>query len=205
MAKKTTKSVVSGKVAVYIRVSTSGQSLESQKAVIENWLKGHGLEATWYSDKTTGTTFNRPGFNQLQADIFNGLVDTVVIYKLDRLSRTMVEGLNVLQAWLDKGIRLVSVTQQMDFSGALGKTLAGFLLGISEMEMEVRRERQADGIAIAKAAGVYKGRKEGSRAYDLGRMLEMKAKGLSNAEIATALGCNIKTVQRAVKENAQTA
>jgi hypothetical protein len=68
----------------------------------------------------------------------------------------------VLCDWCDKGLRVVSVTQQIDFNGTVGKMLGAVLLGIAQMEQETRRERQAAGIAEAKKAGKYKGRKPGT-------------------------------------------
>jgi len=70
-------------------------------------------------------------------------VKTVVVYKLDRLSRSLREEINVLAKWCDKRLRVVSVTQQIDFNGETSKLLAAVLLGIAEMEQETRRERQA--------------------------------------------------------------
>jgi len=74
----------------------------------------------------------------------------------------MRDGINVLCDWCDKGLRIVAVSQQIDFNGTMGKMLAAMLLGVAEMEQETRRERQAVGIAAAKAKGVYRGRKQGT-------------------------------------------
>ena len=81
-------------------------------------------------------------FERLQRSIFNGQVKTVVIWKLDRLSRKMRDGINVLCEWCDRGVRVVSVTQQIDLSGTVGKMIAAVLLGVAEMEQETRRERE---------------------------------------------------------------
>ena len=71
-----------------------------------------------------------------------------------QLSRSLRDGINVLWEWCDKGLRVVSVTQQINFNGTVGKMMAAVLLGIAEMEQETRRERQAAGIAVAKKAGI---------------------------------------------------
>jgi len=190
------------KVAAYIRVSTVGQNLEGQREAIQRWLNGHGLtDVVWFEDKFSGETTDRPGFDALQAAIFHGEIETIVVYKLDRISRNMVQGVNVLHEWLDKGIRLVSVTQQFDFSGPLGKTLAAFLLGLSEMEMEIRRERQAEGIAVAKRQGKYTGRKPGTFKVDPERVQELR-KTLTIQETANALGCSVRTVCKFQKQAA---
>lgn len=184
----------STKVGVYIRVSTVEQNLDGQRLSIQTWLDGQGLTAVWYEDKSTGNNLDRAAFTALQQDVFNGKVKTVVVYKLDRLSRSLRDGINVLTDWLDAGIRVVSVTQQLDFSGAAGKLIASVLFAVSEMETETRKERQADGIKAAKAKGVYKGRAKGSSTVDSGRVRELKAQGLKVTEIATSLGISRQSV-----------
>jgi hypothetical protein len=121
-------------------------------------------------------------------DIFNGEIQTVVCWKLDRVSRCLRDGINRLADWCDKGVRVVSVTQQLDFSGATGKLIASVLFAVAEMEQETRRERQAAGIAAAKEEGKYKGRKPGTTKAAPRRAIQLRAKGLSDREIATALG-----------------
>ncbi len=80
-------------------------------------------------------------------------------------------------------MRVISVTQQIDLSGTVGKVVAGVLFGLAEIELTHIRERQAAGIAEAKAKGVYKGRKKGTLKADPARARELKAKGMKLAEI----------------------
>ena len=110
--------------------------------------------------------------------MFAGEVGTVVIYKLDRLCRSLRDGINVLCEWCDKGLRVVSVTQQIDFNGAVGKMLAAVLLGIAEMEQETRRERQASGIAVAEEAGRVSGAEGGHDEGQAGTGLETPRPGV---------------------------
>jgi DNA invertase Pin-like site-specific DNA recombinase len=181
--------------AVYIRVSTVGQKEASQRQEIDRWLKGHGIKAVeYFVDKRTGDNLNRPAFERLQKAIFNGEVKTVCVYKLDRLSRSLQDGIDVLCKWLKQGVRVVSVTQQLDFSGTTGKLIAAVLFAVAEMEQETRRERQAAGIAAAKASGVYLGRKPGTTIAKPSRAKELREKGHSIAEICKALGVKERTV-----------
>ena len=127
---------IAKKVACYVRVSTVGQNEAGQRAEIERWLTGNGIDpasVVWFVDKKSGDNLNRPAFEKLQAAVFAGEVGTIVVYKLDRLSRKLREGLNTLCDWCERGLRVVSVTQQIDFNGTVGKMLAAVLLGIAEM------------------------------------------------------------------------
>lgn len=184
-------------VACYVRVSTVGQNEAGQRAEIERWLTGTGVPldtVRWFVDKgQSGDSLKRPAFGQLQAAIFAGEVGTVCTYKLDRLSRSLRDGINVLSDWCDKGLRVVSVTQQIDFNGTVGKLLAAVLLGIAQMEQETRRERQAAGIAAAKRRGVYQGRRPGTTKANPERAARLKAQGLTIDEISSALGVSRPT------------
>jgi DNA invertase Pin-like site-specific DNA recombinase len=185
-------------IACYVRVSTVGQNQAAQRTEIERWLAGNGIApggVRWYVDKgKSGDSLKRPAFEQLQTAVFAGDVGTVVTYKFDRLSRSLRDGINVLCEWCDKGLRVVSVTQQIDFNGTVGKMPAAVLLGIAEMERETRRERQAAGIAVAKKAGKYRGRKVGTTKAMPERALKLRDSGLSAEEIAKSLGVSRSTV-----------
>lgn len=183
------------KTAVYVRVSTIGQKEASQRQEIDRWLRGHGIkDAVYYVDKKTGDNLKRPAFERLQSAIFNGEVKTVIVYKLDRLSRSLKDGINTLTDWLNQGVRIVSVTQQLDFSGATGQLVAAVLFAVAQMEQETRRERQAAGIAAAKADGVYLGRKPGSTKAKPARAKQLRDKGNTVPEIAQAMGVSQRTV-----------
>ena len=189
---------------IYVRVSTIGQNAAGQKREIRRWLKGNGIDepdVRWYIDKSSGDDLDRPAFERLQRDVFHGEIDTVVVWKLDRLSRSLRDGINVLADWCDRGLRVVSVTQQIDFNGTVGKMLAAVLLGVAEMEQETRRERQAAGIAAARERGVYSGRIAGTTKAKPERAARLRDRGMSDNEIATALGVSRRTVQRYLNDS----
>jgi len=189
------------KLAAYIRVSTTGQTLASQKAELESWIAGNCPErdVVWFEDKATGNNTDRPGFAKLQKAVFNGEVDTILVYKLDRLSRKLQDGINVICGWVDSGIRIVAVSQQIDFNGTVGKMFASVILAVAEMEQETRKERQAAGIAVAKKAGKYKGRKAGTHKADTARAKELREAGHPVSEIANLLGVSRPTVYAYLK------
>jgi DNA invertase Pin-like site-specific DNA recombinase len=86
----------------------------------------------------------------------------VVVWKLDRFSRRQRDGINLLADWCERGVRVVSVTQQIDLNGAVGRMVASVMFGLAEIESEYRRERQAAGIHVARKNGLYKGRQKGT-------------------------------------------
>jgi len=187
------------KIAAYVRVSSRHQKTDGQEAEIKKWLDGNGIatnQVEWYRDTETGKTLDRPAFQRLQKDIFNGKVKLVVCWKLDRLSRRLKDGVNLLADWCDRGLKVVVVTQQIELNGPVGRMIAAVLLGLAEIELEYRRERQEAGISVAKKKGVYKGRKIGTTKGVPKRAVELKDKGLSPGEIATALGVSERTVFR---------
>jgi DNA invertase Pin-like site-specific DNA recombinase len=191
-------------VAAYIRVSAVGQNEAGQRAEIERWLSGNGIDpasARWFVDNgKSGESLKRPAFEQLQAAVFAGEIGAVVTYRLDRLSRSLRDGINTLGGWCEKGIRVVATSQQLDFNGRMGELLAAVLFGIAAMEQETRRERQAAGIAEAKKKGKYKGRKVGTTKAKPERALALRAKGLKVDEIARSLGVSRNTVFRYLEQ-----
>lgn len=150
--------------AIYIRVSSpKGQKTDSQRAELEAWRKRHGLKSVqWFEDRDSATNLQRTAFQQLQSAIFTGEIETVVVWKLDRLARSLKDGINILAYWCKRDVRVISITQQIDLSGTVGHLIASLLFGIAEMELQHAKERQAIGIALARKRGVYKGRQAGT-------------------------------------------
>lgn len=186
-------------IACYCRVSSRNQKNDSQKEEITRWLKGNSIKASqvrWFEDKETGKTLSRRAFDRLQALIFHGEVKTVVVWKLDRLSRRQKDGINLLADWCERGVRVVSVTQQIDLSGAVGRMVASVMFGLAEIELEYRRERQAAGIRVARSRGVYTGRRKGTTKRKPARAQQLRKRGLSIPEIANALDVSERTVFR---------
>lgn len=182
--------------AAYIRVSSpKGQKTDSQRAELEAWAKRQRFKnVEWFEDRETGKHLDRPAFQRLQAAIFAGSVDTVIVWKLDRLARSLKDGVNVLADWCQRGIRVISVTQQIDLSGPVGQMIAGVLFGVAAIELQHSKERQAVGIADAKKRGVYTGRKAGTTKAQPARAQALRKQGLKIPEIAQALGIKERTV-----------
>jgi len=184
--------------AAYIRV-TSDQDESGQRREINRWLAKSGMHnAQYYLDKKPG---DRRDFCRLQQDIFAGRVKTVVVHRLDRLFRSLRDGINVLCDWCDKGVRVVAAAQQIDFCGNSVRMLTAVLLDIAEMERHIRKERQDAGIAAAKDRGVYTGRPKGATkaGVDTSLASELRRRGLTQAEIAATMGVSVSSVRRYLK------
>ncbi|MFH1921449.1 MAG: recombinase family protein [Planctomycetota bacterium] len=189
-------------IAAYVRVSSKGQKTDSQEAELRKWLRANGYDlrqVEWYIDKETGKTLRRPEFDRLQRDIFDGKIKTVISWKLDRLSRRLRDGVNLLADWCEKGLKIIVTTQRIELNGPVGRMIAAVMLGLAEIELEYRAERQAAGIAAAKRKGVYIGRKDGTTKADPTRAQQLHHQGLNHGEIAEALGVSRRTVIRYLK------
>lgn len=191
-------------IACYCRVSTRHQKNDSQRAEITRWLKNNDLDLShvrWFEDKESGTAIRRFAFEQMQKAIFEGLIKTVVVWKLDRISRRQRDGINILANWCERDVRVISVTQQIDLRGAVGRMVASVMFGLAEIELEYRKERQAAGVRVAQKAGVYTGRRKGTTKEKPNRATALKCQGLTATEIAKALGVSKRTVFRYLKQN----
>jgi DNA invertase Pin-like site-specific DNA recombinase len=184
--------------AVYIRVSTSQQrsGQESQRDAIQQYLDGHHLQAIWFEDELSGRTTKRPGFEKLQKAIFNGEIKTVVIWKLDRLSRSLRDGINILTDWIEQDIRIVAIAQQLDFSGVTGKIIASVLFAVAEMERENIRENTMRGLERARKRGKRLGRPKKITPLQAANLIK---EGFSITKVAETLGVSRPAIYAALK------
>src|SRR6266436_4167391 len=162
----------------YARVSTTDQNLEIQEAA----LRSAGCDLI-RSEKRSGTT--TAGRTELQTLLdFLRKGDVLMVTRIDRLARSIGDLQDIVRAMKARGASLKATEQPIDTSTAAGKCFLDMLGVFAEFETNLRRERQLEGIAKAKAAGVYKGR-PGS--IDAAKVRAMKAEGMGATEIANAL------------------
>lgn len=136
----------------YVRVSTVEQNEERQQQALEK----RGIDK-WFTEKMSGKDARRP---QLQAMLeFAREGDTIFIHDLSRLGRNTEDLLHITAQLQAKGIHLVSNKESIDTSSATGKLIFTMIAAIAEFERTNLKERQREGIAIAKKKGKYKGRK----------------------------------------------
>jgi DNA invertase Pin-like site-specific DNA recombinase len=173
----------------YARVSTSDQSLDVQDTA----LRAAGAEKV-FAEKLSGTTNSRP---QLQAAVdFCREGDTFIVTRLDRFARSSVDLHNIVAALVAKGVDFRCTEQAgVDTSTSSGKLMLGMLGAVAEFETGIRHERQMEGIARAKRAGIYSGRKA---SIDHGEVLKMYRSGMGATAIAAHLNIGRASVYRIV-------
>lgn len=172
----------------YARVSTDDQDLSIQREA----LKAAGCEIV-REEKISGAS--RQGRKELETLMqFLREGDTLVVTRLDRLARSMDDLSEIVRDLQAKGVALKATEQPVDTSSAAGKAFFQMLGLFAEFETNLRRERQMEGIAKAKAAGVYKGRKPSIDVDEVRRLRDVEGMGAS--EIARALGIARTSVYR---------
>ncbi|HEX3888501.1 MAG TPA: recombinase family protein [Phenylobacterium sp.] len=172
----------------YARVSSAGQSLEVQ----EEQLTAAGCTKV-FAEKRSGTT--REGREQL--DLALGYVregDVLVVTRLDRLARSLVDLRKITDGLTAKGVGFRVLHQgSIDTTKSDGRLMLNILASFAEWELDIRKERQMDGIAKAKAAKVYKGR---PATLDGDEVRRLHAEGMRPAHIAKRLGVARSSVYR---------
>jgi DNA invertase Pin-like site-specific DNA recombinase len=171
----------------YARVSTGEQSVDIQRDA----LKAAGCELV-RAEKVTGTS--RHGRHELDTLLqFLRPGDTLMVTRVDRLARSIRDLQNLVHDLKVRNITLKATEQPIDTSTAAGKCFLDMLGVFAEFETNLRKERQAEGIAKAKDEGRYKGRKP---TVDVAEVRRLKAAGLGATDIADRLGIARTSVYR---------
>ena len=155
--------------AVYTRKSSEEgleqafNSLDAQREACEAFIASQRSEG-WvlvhdrYDDGgVSGGTLDRPALKRLLADIEAGLVDVVVVYKIDRLSRSLMDFAKLVQTFDQHDVTFVSVTQSFNTTTSMGRLMLNILLSFAQFEREVIGERVRDKIAASRARGMWMG------------------------------------------------
>jgi DNA invertase Pin-like site-specific DNA recombinase len=171
----------------YARVSTTDQDLSIQEAA----LRAAGCDVI-RAEKQSGTSTQ--GRAELRTVLdFIGKGDVLLVTRVDRLARSIGDLQDIVRALKAKGAILKATKQPIDTGIAAGKCFLDMLGVFAELETNLRRERQLEGIAKAKADGVYKGRKP---SIDQAQVGKLKAEGLGATEIAKRLKIGRASVYR---------
>src|SRR6185437_15726634 len=155
--------------AVYTRKSSEEgleqdfNSLHAQREACEAFIRsqqgeGWRLVKTAYADGgLSGGTMDRPALQRLLDDIRHGLIDVIVVYKVDRLTRSLADFAKMVEIFDAQGVSFVAVTQQFNTTTSMGRLTLNVLLSFAQFEREVTGERIRDKIAASKRKGMWMG------------------------------------------------
>jgi site-specific DNA recombinase len=138
-------------------------SLDAQREACEAYIRsqaGEGwtpIRARYDDGGYSGGTLDRPALERLLADLQAGQVDTVVVYKVDRLTRSLADFAKIVEVFDANGVSFVSVTQQFNTTTSMGRLTLNMLLSFAQFEREVTGERIRDKIAASKRKGLWMG------------------------------------------------
>lgn len=155
--------------AIYTRVSSDAgleqefNSLDNQREAAEAHIRAQQFEGwqlidTAYDDGGfSGGSMERPGLQRLLADVRAGLIDIIVVYKVDRLTRSLADFAKLVELFDAHGVSFVSVTQSFNTTTSMGRLTLNVLLSFAQFEREVTGERIRDKIAASKKKGIWMG------------------------------------------------
>lgn len=176
----------------YIRVSSFDQNPERQLEQVE--------VSKVFTDKASGKDTERPALEELLAFVREG--DTVVVHSMDRLARNLDDLRRLVQQLTKRGVRIEFVKECLTFTGE-DSPMANLLLSVmgafAEFERALIRERQHEGIALAKQRGAYRGRK---KALSPGQVVELQQRagtGEQKAKLAREYGISRETLYQYLK------
>ena len=183
---------MSGQVVGYIRVSSTDQNAARQVEALT------GTDRL-FVDKLSGKNTERPALTEMLAYVREG--DTVRVASLDRLARNLDDLRRLVTDLTANGVRVEFIKESLVFTGddnAMARLLLSVMGAFAEFERSLIRERQAEGIAVAKARGVYKGRRPALNSEQVAEARAKVAQGVPKAAVARDLGVSRQTLYSAL-------
>ena len=188
------------RAALYARVSTADQqTLPMQVETMRDHAARRGWRVTAVVEDVASGAKDRPRRQQLIDSARRRDVDVVVVWRLDRWGRSLVDLVSTLQELSSLGVGFVSLSEALDLTTPGGRALAGMLAVFAEFERDILRERVRAGIAQARKEGRPHGRPK-TAAKLAGRMRTLRRQGLSKRQIAEQLGVSRTSVIRHLAE-----
>jgi DNA invertase Pin-like site-specific DNA recombinase len=181
-----------GQIVGYVRVSTFDQNTDRQ-------LEGVHLDKV-FTDKASGKDTKRPEFDSLMQYVREG--DTVVVHSMDRLARNLDDLRQTVQRLTGQGIKIQFLKENLIFTGE-DSPMATLMLSVmgafAEFERALIRERQREGIALAKQRGAYRGRKRSLSGKDIAEVRRRIDAGEKKAKVAREYGISRETLYQYLK------
>jgi DNA invertase Pin-like site-specific DNA recombinase len=186
------------RVALYARVSTAQQqTIPLQLEHLHEYAARRGWRVGLVrSEAKSGAELGRTARADVMLAARRREIDAVLVWKLDRWGRSLPDLVGTLHELAELGVAFVSTTEGFDLTTPAGRALAGMLSVFAAFEREIRRERQAAGIARARREGRHLGRPRKIWHRERSKVGELASKGLSPAAIARAVGIGRTSVRR---------
>lgn len=191
--------------ALYVRVSTDQQTTDSQEHELRAFCERRGWrDCQTYTDQISGAKFVRPGLDALLGAVRAGKVERIVVFKLDRLGRSLPHLALILDELQRHAVALIATSQGIDTSGTnpVGRLQLGVLMAVAEFEREIIRERINAGLAAARARGVKLGRRGGHNRTPA-EVIALKNRGLGVRAIGRELNVPASTVSLMLRSRTQ--
>ena len=184
--------VVAGQKIGYARVSSKDQNLDRQLAALKK-------EKVFriFTDTVSGSSTQRPGLDGALNYVRAG--DQLIVVSMDRLARSLIDLHRLVDELTERGVSVKFLKEGQVYSKdstPVAKLMLGLLGSVAEFERSIIRERQAEGIAKAKARGVYKGRAKVLNEEQIVQAREWVGEGIPKAEVARRLGIGRTTLYR---------
>ncbi len=187
------------RVAVYVRVSTKGQSGGMQLNDLERYSKERGLSIfrIYQDNGVSGTKETRLALNELMNDAKKRKFDIVLVWRFDRFARSTKHLVTALYEFRNLGIDFISYQENIDTSSPLGEAIFTIISAMSKLERDIIAERVKGGLRKARANGKQLGRPKNK--VDTDKVIEYKEQGRSIRQIASEMSLSKGTVERTLK------
>lgn len=189
-------------VGIYTRVSTGDQNAGMQLEELRAYCQARGWTIfKEYSDTVSGSTAKRPGLDHLLGHVRVGRIDCVLIWKYDRMSRSLTHLIDTVDMLSQFNCNFISLKENFDTTTPVGRCMVSMIAAFAEFERSTIRSRVKAGIEYAKIHGTKTGNAIGrpKAIFDRKAAEEMRASGVSQHGIARALGVSQATIWKAMR------
>ncbi len=187
-------------VGIYARVSTEDQTSIQQLEALKDYCKKVGYEIVdeYIDEGERALKQNRPQYQRLLEDARRRKIDVILVYKLDRFSRSLKELVNTIALLKEQGVNFISYTEKdFDTTSATGQLMFHIVSAFAQFERDMISERTKLKLNHLKSRGVKLGR---PRKACLNRVFELRTQGLSLSQIGREIGCDRSTVSKVLKK-----
>lgn len=187
------------RVAIYARVSTDEQNVETQLLPLREYAKTVSEDEVreFVDEGVSGSKTSRPALDRLMKDVRRKRVSALIVARFDRLSRSVLHLLQTLEEFRARGVRVVSLAEGFDSGTPQGRMMIAMVGVFAEFERELIRERVLAGLARRRAQGGSLGRPV---TLDHDEIRRLRGEGLSMTKIAKEAGCSLASVSRVLEE-----